>query len=88
MSFSLASAVSANAAKCTDDELTVFLSDGRSLSVPIVWFPRLVQATPLQRADFRLLGGGEGLHWPQLNEDISVLGLLAGRPSVEFGRDV
>ena len=88
MSFSLASAVSANAVECTDDELTVHLSDGRNLSVPIVWFPRLAQATPFERADFELLGGGEGIHWPQLDEDISVLGLLAGRPSVEFGRDV
>ena len=87
MSFSVASA-SANAAKCTDDELTVFLSDGRSLSVPIVWFPRLAQATPSERTNFELLGGGEGIRWPELDEDISVLGLLSGRPSVEFGRDV
>ena len=78
--------VFASTVECTDDELTVFLSDGRSLSVPIVWFPRLAKASPSERADCELLGNGEGVHWPQIDEDISVLGLLAGRPSVEFGR--
>ncbi len=81
-----ANPVLASAVECTDDELRVFLSDGRSLSIPIVWFPRLAKASPSERADYELLGNGEGVHWPQVDEDISVLGLLAGRPSVEFGR--
>lgn len=68
----------------TDDELIVGLADGRSLSVPIVWFPRLAKADASQRADYELLGEGEGIHWPQIDEDISVSGLLAGKPSVEF----
>ena len=76
----------ASSVACTDDEITVVLTDGRSLSVPIVWFPRLAKANALQRADYELLGNGEGIHWPQIDEDISVSGLLAGRPSVEFGR--
>ena len=78
--------VPASAVECTDDELMVSLTDGRSLSIPIVWFPRLAKASPSERADYELLGNGEGVHWPQVDEDISVLGLLAGRPSVEFGR--
>ena len=77
----------ASAVECTDDELTFFLSDGRSLSVPIVWFPRLAKASPSERADYELLGNGEDVHWPQVDEDISVRGLLAGQPSVEFGRN-
>ena len=76
----------ASSIACTDDEITVLLTDGRSLSVPIVWFPRLAKATTSERADYELLGNGEGIHWPQIDEDISVSGLLAGRPSVEFGR--
>lgn len=82
-----ANPVLASAVVCTDDELIVSLSDGRSLSVPIVWFPRLVKANALERADYELLGNGEGVHWPQIDEDISVAGLLAGKPSAEFGRD-
>ena len=82
-----ANPVLASAVRCTDDELIVSLSDGRSLSVPIVWFPRLAKANVSERADYELLGSGEGVHWPQLDEDISVAGLLAGKPSAEFGRD-
>lgn len=82
-----ANPVLASAVVCTDDELIVSLSDGRSLSVPIVWFPRLVKANASERADYELLGNGEGVHWPQIDEDISVAGLLAGKPSAEFGRD-
>ena len=78
--------VLANTVECTDDEIIVALSDGRSLSVPIVWFPRLAQASPSERADYELLGNGEGIHWAQIDEDISVAGLLAGKPSVEFAR--
>lgn len=67
----------------TDDTLTVELSDGRSLSVPLAWFPRLVQATPAERKSWRLIGRGHGIHWNKLDEDISVGGLLAGKPSDE-----
>ena len=65
------------------DTLTVELSDGRSLAVPLAWFPRLLHATPDERGHWRLAGGGEGLHWPDVDEDISVESLIAGRPSGE-----
>jgi hypothetical protein len=67
----------------TDDTLTVDLSDGRTISVPLAWYPRLAHGTPEERAKWRLLGRGEGIHWPQLDDDISVEGLIAGRPSGE-----
>jgi hypothetical protein len=74
----------------TDDTLSVDLSDGRSLSVPLGWFPRLLHATTAERNAWRLIGKGEGIHWEEIDEDISVEGLLAGRPSGEsqssFGR--
>lgn len=69
--------------ECTDDELVVVLTDGRTLSVPLAWFPRLVSASAQQRAQHELLGDGSGIHWPAIDEDISVLGLLAGTPSVD-----
>jgi len=68
---------------CTDDELVVRLADARTLAVPLVWFPRLASALPQVRAEFELLGDGQGIHWPALDEDISVLGLLAGKTSFE-----
>ena len=58
--------------------IIVELIDGRTISVPLTWFPRLSQATAPQLQDWELLGNGEGIHWPQLDEDISVAGLLAG----------
>ena len=61
------------------DAFRVVLADGRELSVPLAWFPRLLHATPEQRQAWELLGRGEGLHWEELDEDISVAGLLAGR---------
>lgn len=67
----------------TEDTLTVELSDGRSLSVPLAWFPRLVHATAAERKSWRLIGRGYGIHWSKLDEDISVEGLLAGKPSGE-----
>ncbi len=67
----------------TDDTLTVELGDGRSLSVPLAWFPRLVHATATERKKWRFIGRGHGIHWSQLDEDISVEGLLAGKPSGE-----
>jgi hypothetical protein len=73
----------AETVKVTEDTLTVELSDGRSLSVPLAWFPRLVHATPTERKGWRLIGKGHGIHWDKLDEDINVEGLLAGRPSGE-----
>ena len=67
----------------TDDTLVVELVDGRTITVPLTWYPRLAHGTPAERADWRLIGEGEGLHWPKLDEDISVEGLLAGRQSGE-----
>jgi len=67
----------------TDDTLTVELLDGRTLSVPLAWYPRLTHATPEERSRWRLIGRGEGIHWSDLDEEISVEGLLAGRPSGE-----
>lgn len=67
----------------TDDTLTVDLSDGRSLSVPLDWFPRLVHATQAERKSWRLIGRGRGIHWDLLDEDIGIDGLLAGKPSGE-----
>jgi hypothetical protein len=64
--------------KCTDDELIVSLIDGRTISIPILWFPKLASATPEQRANFEILGHGEGIHWPDIDEDLSVKGLLRG----------
>lgn len=70
--------------RCTDDELIVELADGRTLSVPLAWFPRLASATPGARSQFELLGDGQGIYWPTLDEDISIVGLLAGKPSFEY----
>lgn len=64
-------------AVCTADELIVTLADGRRVSAPLGWFPRLLLGTPEQRARWRLIGGGVGLHWEELDEDISVRSLLA-----------
>lgn len=62
----------------SDDTLTVTLADGRTITVPLVWFPRLLHAAPAARAKWELLGDGEGIHWPAVDEDLSVEGLLAG----------
>ena len=59
-----------------NDTLHVFLTDGRELSVPLSWFPVLEQATPAHRANWRLIGHGEGVHWPEIDEDVSVTALL------------
>ncbi len=75
--------VSARSVKITDDALTVELDDGRTISVPLAWYPRLVRATPEDRNHWRLIGGGEGINWPDLDEDISVLNLILGQPSGE-----
>lgn len=62
---------------CTDVALRVVLADGREIVTPLEWFPRLRDARPEQRAHWRLIGGGVGIHWPELDEDLSVVGLLA-----------
>jgi len=73
---------------CTDDMLTVKLSDGRTISVPLAWYPRLLHGTPGERANWELIGTGDGIHWPDLDEDLSVEGLLAGRRSGETARSL
>jgi Protein of unknown function (DUF2442) len=65
----------------TEDVLIVDLLDGRTISVPLVWFPRLLSATPEQRANWRVAGGGFGIHWPDVDEDLSTEGLLRGAPA-------
>ena len=67
----------------TEDTLSVDLADGRTIAVPLGWYPRLEQANPAERANWRLIGKGQGIHWEDLDEDISIEGLLAGKPSGE-----
>lgn len=67
----------------SEDTLGVDLRDGRSLLVPLAWYPRLAYAAAEERNNWRLIGQGEGIHWADLDEDISVIGLLEGRPSGE-----
>ena len=67
--------------RVTDDEIVADLVDGRVISVPLAWSWRLSEATPKQRAKFRLIGAGQGIHWPEVNEDISVEGMLHGVPA-------
>jgi hypothetical protein len=69
--------------RVTDDALAADLVDGRTITVPLAWFPRLAHATPSERLNWRLIAGGQGIHWPDVDEDISVEGLLAGRKSGE-----
>ena len=70
----------------TEDTLTADLADGRTISVPLAWYPRLVHATQQERDNWKLIGGGQGIHWPDLDEDLSVEGLIMGRPSGESQR--
>jgi hypothetical protein len=70
--------------KITDAEIIAILVDGRTISVPLVWSWRLSEATPEQRQNFEILGNGEGIHWPDIDEDISVLGMLTGSPAGRF----
>ncbi len=67
----------------TEDTLSVDLSDGRTISVPLTWFPRLLCASSEERNNWRLIGKGHGIHWEDIDEDISIEGLLAGKPSGE-----
>jgi hypothetical protein len=67
--------------RCTDDFLIVDLMDGRSISVPLAWYPRLANATAEQRSNWEVSGGGYGIHWPAIDEDLSTDGLLRGAPA-------
>jgi len=73
----------AQTVRVTEDALIADLVDGRTITVPLAWFPRLAHSTPAERLNWRLIAGGEGIHWPDLDEDISVESLLAGRRSGE-----
>ena len=66
-----------------DDTICVELTDGRTISVPAAWYPRLSHGTSEERNNWRLIGSGRGIHWPDLDEDVSVENLLAGKPSAE-----
>jgi hypothetical protein len=72
----------------SDVALTVELVDGRIVSVPLLWYPRLAHAAPEERGRWRFIGRGEGIHWPDLDEDVSVANLLAGKPSGESQRSL
>ena len=74
---------SAEGVTVAEDTLTVDLSDGRTISVPLAWFPRLMHSTQKERNNWRLIGRGYGIHWKDIDEDISIEGLLAGKPSGE-----
>ncbi len=78
--------VEAKSVIVTDEALTVDLADGRTISAPLAWYPRLMHATAQERGNWRLIGNGEGIHWPDLDEDISIEGMLLGRPSGESQR--
>ena len=65
----------------TDDAISVSLRDGRVITVPLVWYPRLLDATATQRKNWKIAGGGYGIHWPDIDEDLSTEGLLRGTPA-------
>ena len=69
------------AVRFTDENLTVDLHDGRTITVPLVWYPRLLRASPSHRANWQIAGGGFGIHWPDVEEDLSTEGLLRGARS-------
>ena len=76
------------AVSITNDSLSVDLEDGRSISVPIGWYPRLAHGTPLERENVQIAGAGFGLHWPDLDEDIGVEGILLGKRSAESSQSL
>ena len=80
---SLVAEIRAQSLAITDDTLSVDLNDGRSISVPLSWYPRLNHATLSERSNWRWIGDREGIHWPDLDEDISIENLVFGRPSGE-----
>ncbi len=67
--------------RCTADALAVDLMDGRTIIVPLTWYPRLMAASPEQRNRWQVAGGGYGIHWPDIDEDLSTEGLLRGAPA-------
>jgi len=71
-----------------EDNLSVGMMDGRTITVPLVWFPRLMNATTVERLNWQLTGGGYGIHWPAIDEDISTEGLLKGAPAARPVRSV
>jgi len=71
-----------------DDTLTIDLIDGRTISVPLAWYPRLLHSTPKERNNWRFIGDKEGIHWNDLDEDVSVENLLSGKPSGESQRSL
>ena len=73
---------------CDEDTLSVDLVDGRTITVPLAWYPRLLHATPQQRANWQTCGGGYGIHWPDLDEDLSTEGLLRGAPAPRSSRSI
>ena len=75
--------VVATSVEVTSETLSVELSDGRTIAVPLAWYPRLSHAKPTERKSWRLIAAGRGVHWPEIDEDISVANLLAGQPSGE-----
>jgi hypothetical protein len=75
-------------ASCTDDCVVVELADGRTISAPLAWYPRLLNATPSQRANCQIAGAGYGVHWPEIDEDLSVEGLLRGAPAPQNNREI
>jgi hypothetical protein len=83
MSFSASAAADERVldVQSTDDALSVSLRDGRVITVPLVWYPRLLNATAAQRRNWEIAGGGYGIHWPDLDEDLSTEGLLRGAPA-------
>ena len=75
------------AVKLTDDKLSVDLQDGRTIVVPLSWYPRLLRASPSQRANWQIAGGGFGIHWPEVEEDLSTQGLLRGARAPQTSSD-
>jgi Protein of unknown function (DUF2442) len=67
--------------KITEDTLSVTMKDGRTISVPLAWYPKLINASPKQRGNWKISGGGYGIHWPDMDEDLSTEGLLRGAPA-------
>ncbi len=76
------------AVRISDDVITVDFADGRTISAPLVWYPRLLHATVPQRENWELAGGGYGIHWPDLDEDLTTHGLLSGAPAPPGARSI
>ncbi|MBI1764017.1 MAG: DUF2442 domain-containing protein [Acidobacteria bacterium] len=87
-SLALETIPTAVAVSVTNEKLTVELADGRSLTVPLAWYPRLLHGSPAERQAWQLLGEGYAIEWPELDEHIGIEGLLAGRPSGESQRSL